>query len=430
MIQTAERLRGLGRRVTNLWAVRNDPLAFLRKERSRGRIVPLELGPFNVVAVFDASAIHHVLQHPNRFDKSARAQRVARTLLGNGLLTSEGTKWRSRRRIAQPAFRRPRLAVYATVMHEASLALAERWRRASGPIDLHQSMMHLALDIAARTLFDDDLAEDASEVDAALQSILENFRRMVTQPVARPEVFPVGPAVAYRKAITKLDAVVARLVERRRARGSDGEDLLHLWLHCGLDDEAVRDEVVTMLLAAHKTTANALTWAWVHLLRYPAALASGALPWTDAVISESMRRFPPVWATVRTATEPAMLQVDGEAPFEVSAGTTLLLAFHTMQHDPDFWPHPEGFDPGRWLRTPEVGGVQGQAFPELPFAPFGSGQHKCIGAHFAQLEARLVLATMVPKVDVELKMGQTIQTSPAATLRPDGPVWVVNRQGR
>ena len=202
---------------------------------------------------------------------------------------------------------------------------------------------------------------------------------------------------------------MARLVERRRAKGTDGEDLLHLWLASGLDDGAIRDEVVTMLLAAHETTANALTWAWLQVLTYPAVLRairrevtelggpdallelppkSGALPWTDAVINETLRRFPPVWVTSRGVAEPDTLVAEGHPPVEVRPGTVLLLGIHAMHHDPARWSHPEAFDPERWLRDPADGGVRGTTFPDLAFVPFGTGQRKCIGSHFAVLEAR------------------------------------------
>jgi cytochrome P450 len=290
--------------------VRNDPLAFFLAARSDNPIVPLELGPFRTTAVYDPTVAQHVLMHPEHFDKSTRAQRMIRALLGDGLLTSEGELWKSRRRLAQGAFRRPKLSVYATAMSDVSLGLAERWAQVDHPVDLNRTMMELTLEIAARCLFEDDLDGEADALDEALCSVLDSFHRMVTQPLARPEVLPIGPAATYRRAIAALDAIVLRLIERRRARGTGGDDLLHLWLHSGLDDEAIRNEVVTMLLAAHETTANALTWTWVLLSKNPASLRRlrdelepldspeavveaslkrNGMPWTDAVFHETLR---------------------------------------------------------------------------------------------------------------------------------------------
>ena len=259
------------RTVSQLLALRTDPFRVLRHAQARGPIVSLGL-PFDVLAVFDPVVMNEVFQHPERYGKRTRAQRVMRSLLGDGLLTSEGDMWRARRRVAQPAFRRPNLATYTRIMLEVSQETAERWQASAQPIDVHREMMRLALQVATRALFVDDFEGEADALDHALGRVLDSFVRMVTQPLARPERLPVGPAVTYRRAIGEIDAIVARLVARRRAQGGDGEDLLHLWLASGLDDAAIRDEVVTMLLAAHETTANALTWAWVQALRFPTVL--------------------------------------------------------------------------------------------------------------------------------------------------------------
>ena len=153
---------------------------------------------------------------------------------------------------------------------------------------------------------------------------------------------------------------------------------------------------------------------------------AGALPWTDAVIHETMRLFPPVWATSRGAAEAGVLQARGHEPVELRAGTVLLLGIHAMHRDPARWAHPDAFDPERWLHDPDEGGVRGMSFPELPYVPFGAGQRKCIGSHFALLEARIALATLVSAVDVRLMPGQRIEEAPRVTLRPNGPVWVTS----
>ena len=438
------RLQTARTRLGRLWTVRNDPLRFFLDAREANPIVPLELGPFRTTAVYDAQVAQHVLMHPEQFDKSTRAQRVMRGLLGDGLLTSQGELWKSRRRMAQTAFRRPKLAVYAQTMSEVSQALADRWSAGRGTVDLNRSMMELTLDIAARCLFADDLDGEADALDHALCSVLDSFHRMVTQPIARPEVLPVGPAATYRRAIRQLDDLVHRLIARRRARGSDADDLLHLWLHSGLDDDAIRNEVVTMLLAAHETTANALAWTWTLLSRNPAtlrrlqaelepldtpaaliaaSLKRDALPWTDAVFHETMRLYPPAWMTGRGAVHDTELQSEGHAPVAIPAGTPVMMPIHAMHRDPTVWVHPEGFDPERWLRPPAAGGVHGLRFPDLPYLPFGAGQRKCIGSHFALLEARIAIGTLARQLEVVLEPGQSLTALPRVTLRPDGPLW-------
>ncbi len=454
------RLQSARARLSRLWTVRQDPLRFFLDARDDNPIVPIELGPFRTTVVYDPKTVQHVLMHPEQFDKSTRAQRVMRHLLGDGLLTSQGDLWKSRRRMAQTAFRRPKLSVYARIMHTVSAELAARWRVTRTPVDLNRSMMELTLDIAARCLFDDDLDGEADALDHALCNVLDSFHRMVTQPIHRPELLPVGPAATYRRAIGELDELVHRLIARRRARQMDtrrkrlsgasretpaqGDDLLHLWLHSGLDDEAIRNEVVTMLLAAHETTANALAWTWTLLSRNPASLRRlreelapldseealidaslkrDAMPWTDAVFHETMRLYPPAWMTGRGAVGDQVLQADGHAPITVPAGTPVMMPIHAMHRDPAVWVHPEGFDPDRWLRPPDQGGVAGLRFPDLPYMPFGAGQRKCIGSHFALLEARIAIGTLARQLDVVLESGQELGQAPRVTLRPDGPVW-------
>jgi len=412
-----QRFESAGASLANLWEARTDPLALFLRATAQGDLTPLDVGPFDLLVTADAGLAEQILQQPQVFTKDTRGQRVLRGVLGNGLVTAQGPVWRERRRIAQPAFRRPKLAVYAQSMVEEATTLAQRWAGRDGEVvDVGHEMMQLTLKIATRCLFDDDLHGEAEAVDQALQSILAAYLRMVTQPFAHPERLPVGPAVAYRRSVRELDAVVSRLIERRRSAGSDGDDLLHLWLHSGLDDDAIRDEVVTMLLAAHETTANALTWTWTLLSRHPQALRKLVAEvnegddrtWTDAVIRESLRIYPPVWTLARHATTDAIL--DGHA---IPAGSNLTICIYAMHHDARYWPHPEGFDPDRWLSKSTSSG---------PWMPFGAGQRKCIGSHFALLEARIVLATLVQHVDLELLPGQSLAMSPSITLRPELPI--------
>ena len=165
-----------------------------------------------MLALFDPATVNHVLQHPDRFDKHTRAQRVMRSLLGEGLLTSQGEMWRARRRIAQPAFRRPHLATYTRIMLEVSQEFAARWQAETEPLDLNREMMRLALQVATRSLFDDHFEGEADALDHALGRVLDSFVRMVTQPLSRPERLPLGPAVTYRRSIA----------ENRRDRGPVG----------------------------------------------------------------------------------------------------------------------------------------------------------------------------------------------------------------
>ncbi|MEZ4316829.1 MAG: cytochrome P450 [Myxococcota bacterium] len=422
---TLRSLEAAGTSIVNLWSARTEPLELFLRSARKGPLVLEHIGPFDLHIVSDPALAEQILQQPDVYTKDTRGERLLRAALGIGLVTAQGPVWRERRRLAQPAFRRPKLEVYAKVMEEECEALAERWEaRGDEVFDVGHDMMQLTLKIATRCLFDDDLDGEAETVDAALQEILSCYLRMATQPFARPERLPVGPAASYRRAVGVLHAVVARLVARRRAKGSDGDDLLHLWLASDLDDDAIRDEVVTMLLAAHETTANLLTWAWTLLSRNPTALrrlqdevasasssdflARNGLPWTDAVVSETLRIYPPIWMTARSAATDALI-----GDHAVRAGSTVAIPVYAMHHDNRHWPHPEGFDPQRWLSKDTSSG---------PFLPFGAGPRKCIGSHFAMLEARIALAVLAKRFDVQLVPGQSLAMLPSVTLRPADPI--------
>lgn len=403
---------------------RMDSLGFFIEAVARGPVVevPMALARESVFVVSDPDAVATVLNHPDRFTKDTRGQRLLRVVLGVGLLTSEGKTWRARRRIAQPAFRRPKLELYAAQMQrctERAVATMVAQKR----LDLHEAMMRLTLDIAATTLFSDDFDDRAEVVGEALEELLSSFLRLLGNPLPHPERLPTPAGRAYRRAVASLDDVVADLIARRRAKGTDGDDLLHLWLHSGLDDDAVRDEVVTMLLAAHETTANALTATLAELSWHPAirrrvvaevaGLDSGIpgrdqAPLLEAVIKEGLRLHPPAWINARAAAGPEIL-----GGVEIPEGSLVLIPIHAMHHDPRVWDNPEGFDPERWDGRPT--GV---------WMPFGAGPRKCIGSHFAMLELRIALATLLRRATVDLEPGVQLVPDPSVTLRPRDPVWV------
>lgn len=418
----------LAEATSNTIGWRRDAVAFFVEAAKRGPVaaLPMALARQEVFTINGKAAIAEVLNDSTRFSKDTRGQDLLRVVLGVGLLTSQGTTWRERRRIAQPAFRKPKLEVYRAQMVEVSERVRDRLA-GQQTVDLGDEMMRLTLEVATRTLFADHF-DDAEVVSEAMDVILAAYMRLLGNPLPHPERLPTPAARSYRRAISELNRVVDGLIARRRERGTDGDDLLHLWLHSGLDDEAVRNEVITMLLAAHETTANTLTFALALLSRNPQVRRklveelrgletlspdAAAAPYLEAVINEALRMYPPAWITARCPVEDTELE-----GVHLPAGSLLLIPIHALQNDPEAWPNPQGFDPDRWATKPE--GL---------WMPFGAGQRKCIGSHFAMLEMRTALTVLLRDLELDLEPGVTLTLEPSVTLRPAEPIKArVNRR--
>jgi cytochrome P450 len=423
----------------NLLEFRRDNLAFYtRCAREYGDVVSFRLGPHRVVQLNHPDLVEHVLVTGNRhFNKNFFALRHLHAVLGNGLITSEGDFWLRQRRLAQPAFRRDQLAVYGDLM----VACAERrlagWR-AGDTRDVHAEMMHLTLEIAARTFFDLDVTGDAADVGAAFEVVQDAFNEQVGSLFVPPRWLPTPGNLRLRRAIARLGTVIQDLIRQRRADGRDRGDLLSRLLHArdedgsGMTDRQLRDEAMTLLLAGHETTALALSWTWYLLAQHPEAeerLAAelravlGGRPPTVAdlprlayagrVLLESMRLYPPVYAIGREAREGC--EVGG---YRLPAGTAVLLCQWVLHRDPRFFVDPEKFDPDRW-----ADGLAGR-LPRYTYFPFSGGPRVCLGSTFAVQEALLVLATVAQRFHFTLAPGQRITPKPCITLRPEPGIWV------
>src|SRR5579884_469110 len=409
-----------------------DPLGFLlRCARDYGDFVPLRSGPARAFLVSDPQAIEEVFvtQHPN-FIKGPGLRRSA-AVFGNGLLTSEGAFWRRQRKLVQPAFHRERIAGYAPVMVAETLRRMETWQE--GDVrDIHAEMMPLMLQIAVKTLFGTEVAE-AQRVADAMEVGQENFARWMGYLAMLPDWLPTPTPPSLGRAVRQLDAVVYGLIRARRESGEDRGDLLSLLLRAQdeddgtrMTDKQLRDEILTLLLAGHETTALALTWAFTLLAQHPEASArlieelrtvlNGRPPTAEArprlvyaeqVILESMRLYPPAWAVSRTAL--ADCEIAGHS---IPAGATVLMSQYVVHRDPRFFPDPETFRPERWASG------FARTLPRYAYFPFGGGPRICIGNTFALMEAVLVLATIAQQFRFTLVPGHPIVPHPAVTLRP------------
>ena len=399
--------------------------------RDYGEVVRLRFGPMIAHLVSSPAGVAHVLAENNKnYGKQTRGYRNLRYVLGNGLLTSEGETWKRQRRIAQPAFHRQRIAGFATTMVRAAEdATAGLESRRGHEVDVHHEMMRLTLRIVGETLLAHDPTDAADEVGAALTFLLTLANDRTRRVFDLPPIFPTRQNLRFRRALATLDSVVLRMIADRRKNPADRGDLLSMLIAArdaetgeSMDDRQLRDETMTIFLAGHETTANALTFTWVLLSRYPAAfrelqaelaqVLGGRSPTGDdlprltltrRILQEAMRLYPPAWIIGRSAT--GRDEVGG---YEIPARSIVFVSPYVVHRHPGLWSDPEGFDPQRFAREP----------PRGAYLPFGAGPRMCIGNGFASMEAELVLATMAQKVRFELVPGAEVVLDPSITLRP------------
>jgi cytochrome P450 len=413
---------------------RRDPLALLtRVAREYGDVARFTAATQNVYLLNHPDYVRDVLvTHHTRFKKGRALQRAKR-LLGEGLLTSEGEFWRRQRRLAQPAFHRQRVNAYAETMVAYAEKTSARWRDGE-TLDVSGEMMRLTLAVVGKTLFDADVESDADEVGAALTEVMSLFGYLMLPFAELLEKLPLPPRRRFERARARLDAVLYRIIEQRRREGLDRGDLLSTLLHAvdeegdraGMTDEQLRDEAMTIFLAGHETTANALAWTWYLLSQNPEAEAKlhteldevlqgrppsaedlPRLRYTEQVFAESMRLYPPAWLLGRRALED--YEVGGHL---IPRGALVMLSPYVMQRDPRFWPDPGRFDPERF--TPEAKSAR----PPFSYFPFGGGPRRCIGEGFAWMEGVLILAALARRWRLRLVPGQRVEPRPVVTLRP------------
>lgn len=378
--------------------------------------------------------------HPRSLRKGLGLQRT-RFVLGNGLLTSEGEFHLRQRRLAQPAFHRERIARYAEEMVARTEVVAASWRDGQS-LDLARAMHHLTLDIVGRTLFGVDLQGRAAELGKALTAVLDSFSIWLILFGERLYDLPIPRMRRAKQAVPALDAAIYAIIEEHRRSGRDQGDLLSMLMAArdaegdgsGMTDAQLRDEVMTLILAGHETTANALAWTWWFLAQHPeidARLAAEVrdacgdrpitmadlpnLPYTRAVFSEAMRLRPPAYATSREVVEPIVL--GGQA---IPVGAQVVVSPWVTQRDPRWWTEPLRFDPDRWLAP------RAEPNHRHAYFPFGGGTRVCIGEQFAWTEGILVIAALVRRWRFRLTVPATaVRPQAAVTLRPDPGIPVV-----
>jgi cytochrome P450 len=414
-----------------------NPLDFLtRSAWEYGDLVTLQLPVGRTYLVTNPEEIEFVLTTTNRNFVRGRLFDPIRPLLGNGLFTSEGEFWLRQRRLMQPAFHRERIKSYSELMVGFTEQMLESWQ--TGEIrDINFEMQELTLRIASRLLFNAEIShQDASHTTEALTTALKAFQAHFASPLKLPEYLPTPGNVRFQGAIRQLDQIIRRIIAERRASRQNGDDLFGMLLEARdeqgqpMSDNQLRDELLTLFVAGHETTAVTLSWAWYLISQHPAVeeqlLAELAkvlngrnptiedlreLSYLDQVIKEVMRLYPVAWFINRQASKE--LELSG---YKIEVGQQLWISPWVLHRDPRYYSEPLQFKPERWESD------QVKKLPKYAYLPFGGGPRICIGNTFAQAEIALVLATVLQKFRLELVPGKPVVPNPLGTVRPKYPV--------
>jgi cytochrome P450 len=410
-----------------------DPLAFFSGLAARyGDVVHARMGPEHAFLINEPALIRDVLVTNQRFFRKGRALERSKRLLGDGLLTSEDPFHVRQRRLLQPAFHRDSVAAYGLTMTEFADRARSRWEDGS-TIDVAQEMTRLTLGIVGKTLFGADVEAQAKDVGQALTAVLESFWTMMLPFADILEHLPVPVLRRSRAARARLDKMMYSMIAERRASPEDRGDLLSMLLLAqdaeehgrGLTDAQVRDEAMTIFLAGHETTANALAWMWylvsgapdvetrmhdeidrVLAGRLPTLADIPSMPYVERVITEAMRLYPPAWMIGRRAIAEQPL-----GDYVLPARALVLLSPYVTQRDARYFPDAERFLPDRW--TPEFR----EALPSFAYFPFGGGARRCIGESFAWMELVLVASTIAQRWSIRVVPGHPVVPQPLMTLR-------------
>ena len=416
----------------NLLEVRRDPLRFLAScARTYGDVARYKVLHFPVYLFSHPDDIENILVTQQQNFQKGRVAQASRSLFGNGLLLSEGTYWRRQRRLMQPALTSKRVSSYAPLVIQHTQRMLASWQERE-PLDIQAEMIALTMQIIAQTLFGAQLGQEVSEAGVALNIFLQNFRTQFNSGMTLPERLPTPGNLRLRKATHSLDEIIYHIIQQRRTNPSERDDLLAMLLNARdedgkpMTDGQLRDEVLTLFIGGHETTATALTWTFYLLASYPQVedclvaelnnKLGGQVPTVDdlsrlsfaeKIIKEALRLYPPAWALSRLALHDC--EIGG---YTIPANASVVVSQWVVQRDPRFFPRPEEFLPERWTDEFE------QNLPRFAYFPFGGGPRVCIGSSFAMQEAVLILACVIQRAHLRLPPGQSVEPWPTIVLRP------------
>ena len=415
--------------------ITRKPLAFFPALKDTcGDVAMVHIGRQPIVLVSHPDQIRDVLVTNARNFHKGRGLERAKMLLGDGLLTSEDEFHLRQRRLAQPAFHRARITAYGDVMATYAERRADHWRDGD-TLELNHEMAAYSLAVVGKTLFDADIEGEAHEIGEALAAAIAAFNYTVLPMATLLLRLPIPMARRYKRGRQRLDETIYRMIAERRASAEDKGDLLSMLMlahdtegdGAAMSDLQLRDEVMTLLLAGHETTANLLMWAFYLLSQNPEAEARlhseidalgsvtlGAsdvarLPYTRAVIAETMRLYPPAWVVGRRALSAYRI-----GDYTIPARAIILMSQWIVHRDARWWPDAGVFQPERWLAD---GAASDPERPKFSYFPFGAGTRVCIGEQFAWMEGMLGLATFARRFRMRLVPGHPVVPRPIITLR-------------
>jgi cytochrome P450 len=417
-----------------------DTLGFIERCREFGDVVRSRFLYVHAYFLYNPDDIEALLTTNAKSFRKAQSLRSPffHRLVGNGLVTSEGDFWRRQRRLAQPAFHRQRISSYGDVMVNYGQRTINTWQ-AGQERDISRDMNRLTLEVVVKTLFNSDVSNDADHVGQTLSEIVRPFASQATLKWILDNRLPTPGHRRYFNAVAEIDRIVFRIIAERRASKSDQGDLLSMLLQAQdedgsqMTDSQLRDEVMTLFLAGHETTALALSWTWYLLATHPEAekkfhreldeVLQGRTPtvgdlqkltYTDMIVKETLRLYPPAYAVGREALEDT--EIGG---FRVPKKSQIF-AFQWVTHrDERYFVNPDTFEPERW--TPE----RAEQIPKYAYFPFGGGPRQCIGNYFAMMEIVLLLATIGQRFKFSLQPDHKVEVLPVLSLRPKNGIKVV-----
>ncbi len=404
---------------------------FMELTRKYGEIASFRLGPRRIFLISDPKLIEQVLVTDARHYIKHFGARAYKPILGNGLVTSEGETWLRQRRLSQPAFLKQRVLAYAPLMAEITTQSLDRWQPGSA-VDIHLEFSEITSAIALKTLFNLDDPGDRDRFTTTLREVFDQISNRFHLMIALPRWIPSPANRRLNRGVKELFGVVDGFIAKGRARTEPGEDLLSRLLMAQdvdgskMPDDLLRDEMMTLYLAGHETTALTLTWSWYLISQHPEVEAKlvaewnrvlggrcptpddlPQLPYTDSVITEAMRLYPPVYLIGREATQD--LELGG---YRVKKGYTIFMSQWVNHRDPRYFPEPEAFRPERWDEG------LAKKIPKYAYYPFGGGQRVCIGNTFALMEAAIILAAVGQRFRFTVDPDARIVPKPQITLTP------------
>lgn len=409
-----------------------NTLAFLDYVSTYGDIASIRFGPFRLYFVNHPELAREVLvAQASKFRKATVLKRALQDVIGDNIFTGDGEFWKRQRRLMQPAFHSKRIGAYADTMVAYTQRMMNDWEDGA-EIDVDHAMTSLTMQIVTKTLFDADVSEESAAAGEAMTTLFSVVNRRFEVLLSLPTWVPTVDNRAVHAARAQIESIIRRIIEERRHSGEDHGDLLSMLLMAEdedgsrMDEHQILREAITIFGAGHETTANTMIWTWYLLSQYQYVMARlqqevdevlegrapkltdlENLPYTEMIIKESMRLYPPAWAVSRDTA--AAVELGG---YVLPPNSPVMIPIWNIHHDARWFPHPLRFEPERFSAERESN------IERYAYIPFGAGPRVCIGNSFAMMEARLILATIAQRFDFLLAPGQTVEAQRVFTLRP------------